>query len=175
MKKVLLLVPVVLITVLANAQKGNDQIGVALEVGLPLGNFGDGAKTGFGGLLKGLYGVGEAGQVTFTTGYSSFKWKNLVSDESGNSWIIPFLVGYRHNFSGFYVEPQLGYGVLGDKYEFSGLKSTASTGAFTWGGGIGFAKSGFDGGIRYEGLTKNGTVSVIGFHVGYNFTLGGTQ
>src|SRR6266487_4826752 len=175
MKKLLLLIGIACITLLAHAQKGNNQIGVAFELGIPVGSFGDGVKTGFGGLIKGLYGVGTAGQVTFTTGYSTFTWKNLSSDESGNSWIIPFLIGYRHNFSGFYVEPGLGYSVLGDKYKFSGVSASSSTGAFTWGAGIGYAKNGFDGGVRYEGLTKNGTVSIIGIHVGYNFTLGGTQ
>src|SRR5258708_874064 len=175
MKKLFLLTVIACITLLTQAQKGNNQIGVAFEVGVPVGSFGDGVKTGFGGLVKGLYGIGTAGQVSFTTGYSSFKWKNLSSGQSGNSWIIPFLAGYRHNFSGFYVEPQLGYGVFGSKYQFSGASSSASTGAFAWGAGIGFAKNGFDAGVRYQGLSKNGTVSVIGFHVGYNFTLAGSQ
>src|SRR5215475_6012472 len=104
MKKLLLLFPVILIATFASAQKGTNQIGVAFEVGVPLGDFGDAAKTGFGGLLKGLYGVGTAGQITFTTGYTNFGIKDLTSDESGSWWIMPFLAGYRHNFSGFYVE-----------------------------------------------------------------------
>ncbi|HET9825206.1 MAG TPA: hypothetical protein VFP87_07730 [Chitinophagaceae bacterium] len=172
MKKFLMLATILSMAFFANAQKGNNQIGVAFEAGLPFGYFGKGAKTGLGGLLKGLYGIGEAGQISFTTGYSNFSWKNLGSEETGNSWIVPFLVGYRHNFEGFYVEPQLGYGVLGSNYNLSGISSTASTGAFTWGAGVGFAKNGFDGGIRYQGLSKNGTVSVIGFHIGYNFSIG---
>ena len=172
MKKLLLLIAVVAIALLSKAQKGNNQIGVAFEVGLPMGSFGDGVKTGFGGLVKGLYGVGTAGQVTFTTGYSSFKWKNLGADESGSSWILPILLGYRQNFSGFYVEPQAGYGDFGDKYKVSGQSYSASSGAFAWGATVGYAKNGFDGGVRYQGLSKNGTVSVIGIHIGYNFTLG---
>ena len=175
MKKLLLLLPVILITAFASAQKGNNQIGVAFEVGIPMGDFGDVAKTGFGGLLRGLYGVGEAGQVSFTTGYTTFGWKDLGPDESGNTWIIPLLVGYRHSFSGFYVEPQLGYGIIGDKYKYAGQSYSDSEGGFAWGGGIGFARNGFDGGVRYQGITKNGTLSMIGFHVGYNFSLGGKQ
>lgn len=175
MKKLLILTAIVSLTLLVNAQKGTNQLGVAFEAGLPLGDFGKGAKTGLGGLVKGLYGVGEAGQISFTTGYSNFKWKNLGSEESGNSWIIPFLAGYRQNFDGFYLEPQLGYAVFGSKYDLAGISSSASTGAFAWGAGLGFAKNGFDGGVRYQGLSKNGTVSVIGIHLGYNFTLGGAQ
>ena len=172
MKKLFLLTVIACLTLITKAQKGNNQIGVAFEVGIPVGSFGDGVKTGFGGLVKGLYGVGTAGQVTFTTGYSSFKWKDLGADESGNSWILPILLGYRQNFSGFYVEPQAGYGDFGDKYKVSGQSYSASSGAFAWGATVGYAKNGFDGGVRYQGLSKNGTVSVIGIHIGYNFTLG---
>ena len=175
MKKLLLLTAIVLFTLLTRAQSGHNQIGVAFEAGLPMGDFGDAAKTGFGGLVKGLYGVGQAGQVTFTTGYSSFQWKNLGSEESGHSWIMPFLMGYRHNFNGFYAEPELGYGLVGSKYNVTGMSSSASAGAFAWGAGIGFAKNGFDAGVRYQGLTKDGTVSIIGLHLGYNFTLGSAK
>jgi outer membrane protein with beta-barrel domain len=111
--------------------------------------------------------------MTFTTGYSTFKWKNLGSEESGNSWIMPFMLGYRQNFSGFYAEPELGYGLVGSKYNTSGISASASASAFAWGAGIGYARNGFDAGVRYQGLSKDGTVSVIGLHLGYNFTLGG--
>jgi hypothetical protein len=122
-----------------------------------------------------LYGVGEAGQVSFTTGCTTFSWKDLGPDESGHTWLIPILVGYRHNFSGLYVEPQLGYGIVGDKYEYSGISASDSENGFAWGADIGFARNGFDGGVRYQGITKDGTLAMIGFHVGYNFTLGGKK
>ena len=157
----------------AQAQSGNNQVGVAFDLGVPTGDFGDVAKTGFGGQLRGLLGVGTAGQVSLTTGYLSFKEK----EESGMDLkmsIIPILAGYRHNFSGFYVEPQVGYGIYGAKATILGTESKDSEGAFTWAAGLGFAKNGVDIGARYQSASKDGsTTSLVGIHIGYNFTLGG--
>jgi hypothetical protein len=176
MKKLFLLASVVSISLLSKAQTGNNQIGIAAELALPMGDFGDIAKTGFGGLVRFGYGIGTAGQVTLTTGYTSFGTKDefLNPDEKLNWRIIPILVGYRHHFSGFYVEPQLGYGIYGFKDEDAGVSISDSEGAFTYGGGLGYSKSGFEGGIRYQAGSKDGsTTSYFGIHVGYNFSLGG--
>jgi hypothetical protein len=154
----------------ANAQSGNNQIGVAFDLGIPTGDLGDVVKTGFGGQVRGLLGVGTAGQVSLTAGWSTFKEKN----ESGANIkenILPVLLGYRHNFSGFYIEPQAGYG----SYAFKSDLVDDSQGAFTWAVGIGYAKSGVDIGARYQSGQKDGSISLIGIHVGYNFTLGGAS
>jgi hypothetical protein len=107
MKKLLLLTAIVTVSLLSQAQKGNNQIGIALEVAVPLGDFGDAAKAGFGGLIRGAFGVGTAGHITLTTGYSSFRSKSDIEDALSADKItysvIPILAGYRHNFSGFYV------------------------------------------------------------------------
>jgi len=178
MKRLLLLTAIVTISVLAKAQTGNNQIGVAFEVGVPLGDFGDGSKAGFGGLLRGAYGIGTAGHITLTTGYLSFRAKSEVEDAFGadkvTSTVVPILAGYRHNFSGFYVEPQIGYGIYGSKIKGGLFDGSDSEGAFSYGGGLGYEKSGLEIGARIQAATKDGsTISFIGFHVGYNFTLGG--
>jgi hypothetical protein len=163
----------------ANAQKGNNQIGIGPEVAIPMGDFGDAFKTGFGGSVKGMFGVGTAGQVTLTSGYTTFKAKGLESGEKFNTGIIPILLGYRHNFSGFYVEPQAGYGVYTYKASGmgSGLDGSNSSGAFTWAVGIGYAmKEGVDIGARYQSGEKDGSsTGLIGFTVRYNFSLGGAK
>jgi len=154
----------------ANAQSGNNQIGIAFDAGIPTGDFGDGFKTGFGGQVRGLLGVGTAGQVSLTTGFSTFKEK----EETGANFkmnIIPVLLGYRHNFSGIYVEPQVGYG----SYAFKSDLGDASDGAFTWAVGLGYAKNGIDVGARYQSGQKDGSIALIGLHLGYNFTLGGAS
>jgi hypothetical protein len=167
MKKILLVMVVTSFSLLSHAQKGNNQIGVAFEAGLPMGDFGDEAKTGFGGSARGLLGVGTAGQVSLTVGYTSFG----VKDEADlHLTILPILIGYRHNMSGFYVEPQVGYGTYG----VTGGGFSASSGAFTWAAGIGYVVSGFDLGARYQSASKDGgTTSLVGLHVGYNFSLNG--
>ena len=178
MKKIFLALCIVAISSAAYSQKGNNQIGVGVDAGLPIGDFSNFSSFGIGGYVKGLYGIGEAGQITLTTGYTSYAAKKEVKDALGadkfTASIIPILAGYRHNFSGFYVEPQVGYGSYGNKLKVAGNSGSSSTGAFTYALGVGYAKSGFDGGVRYQGASKDGsTTSIIGIHVGYNFSLGG--
>jgi len=175
MKKLVLLTSIVTLALLSNAQRGHNQIGVALEVGMPMGDFGDAAKTGFGGLIRGAYGIGTAGHVTLTTGYLSFRSKSDVEEALGadkiSYSIVPVLVGYRHNFSGLYIEPQIGYGSYGAKIKGGLADGSDSEGAFTWGGGVGFEKNAFEIGARIQAASKDGsTTSMIGFHIGYNFS-----
>jgi hypothetical protein len=180
MKKILLLTAIISLSLLSKAQSGNNQIGIALEVGVPMGDFGDLSKLGVGGLVRGAYGIGTAGHVTLTTGYVAFSAKDEYKDALGadkiNMHIIPIMLGYRHNFNGFFVEPQVGYQIFGAKVEVSGLSGSDSEGMFAFGGGLGFEKNGFEIGARIQAGTKNGeTDSYIGFHVGYNFSLGGSE
>lgn len=155
----------------ANAQSGNNQVGIAADLGIPTGDLGDAFKTGFGGQVRGLLGVGTAGQVTLTVGFATFKEK----EETGFNMkfnALPFLAGYRHNFSGLYVEPQVGYGSYKTKFDGGDVSESA----FTWAAGIGFAKNGVDVGARYQSASKDGeSLSLIGIHIGYNFTLGGAS
>jgi hypothetical protein len=174
MKKVFLAVSIALISVTTYAQKGTNQIGVGADLGVPIGDFGDGYKTGFGGYAKGLFGIGEAGQITVTTGYSSFKAKGSTDDMKATAGIIPILAGYRHNFSGFYAEPQVGYSIIRSKVKSDGISFSASDGAFAWAIGFGYVVSDIDFGARYQSATKDGSsISFVGIHVGYNFSLGG--
>ena len=178
MKKIILTTAIAFISVLAFSQKGTNQIGIGADVGIPTSDFGDGFGVGIGGYLKGLLGVGSAGQLTFTTGYSTFGMKDDIEDalgvEKASSSIIPLLFGYRHNFSGFYAEPQVGYGIYGAKIKIGGASESNSEGALTWAVGFGFAKNGFDAGVRYQSGHKDGeSTAIVGIHIGYNFSLGG--
>ncbi|MGN6293852.1 MAG: outer membrane beta-barrel protein [Chitinophagaceae bacterium] len=177
MKKLLLAAALFIISFACYSQKGKNQVGVGADIGIPTGDLGTLANVGFGGYVKLLYGVGNAGQLTFTSGYSIFKVKDEFRDAAGvdklNYRILPLLLGYRHNLNGFYIEPQLGYSVHSAKATVGSVSATNSDGAFTWGGGIGTAvKSGFDFGVRYLSATKDGdAVSWVSIHVGYNFSL----
>lgn len=179
MKKLFLAICIAAVSVTGYAQKGTTKIGVGADVGIPVGDFGDAVKTGFGGYAKGLFGIGEAGQITFTTGYSSFKAKGSSDEGSGSLNIIPLLAGYRHNFSGFYAEPQIGYNIYGMKVKADGLKVSTSDGGLGWAVGFGYVVSDFDLGLRYQGGKPSGggsessDWSFVGIHVGYNFSLGG--
>lgn len=117
--------------------------------------------------------MGTNGQVTFTTGYTSFGW-NDDFEVDGNFSIIPLLAGYRQNFSGFYVEPQLGLGIYNSKMEFMGESESDSESAFTWAVGLGYViNQAFDIGFRYQSATKDSEeLNHFGLRLGYNFSLG---
>ena len=159
-------------SILATAQKGNNLVGISLDLGIPLGDFEDFAQVGIGGTVRGLYGVGTAGHITLTTGYSYFRWKDLIPGEDANSHIIPVLIGYRHNFPPFFVEPYIGYASYGEKYSYLNNTSSASIGSFAWGGGLGWSRGGFEGGVRFLGLTKEGTLPTVFVYIGYDLPLG---
>jgi hypothetical protein len=179
MKKVFLTIfGIVAIAAASLAQKGNNQITPAVEIALPTGDAGDATSIGLGVTVKGLYGVGEAGQVTFTTGYlvagAKKEFKDLLGADKINSTMIPLLAGYRHHFKGFYAEPQVGYGIYGAKIKGGDYDSSDSEGAFTWAAGIGYIYNNFEVGARYQSMHKDGESSgFVGFRVGYNFSLGG--
>ena len=178
MKRVYLaILGTVLISAAGYAQKGNNAIGVAVDAAVPVGTLSDATSFGIGGTVKGLYGIGTAGQLTLTTGYSSFSAKKEVKEALGASkvtqGVIPILAGYRHNFNGFFAEPQIGYGIYTSKIKGGLFESDGSEGAFTWaiGGGYVFNKK-FEAGVRYQSGTSDGESSgFIGIRVGYNFSL----
>ena len=104
MKKVyVVLLATILIYASSSAQKGNNQIGVGGDLSIPTGDFAASFKTGIGGYVKGMFGVGKSGQVTFTSGYSSFKESGEWDDFMTTQTVVPLLIGYRANFNGLFV------------------------------------------------------------------------
>jgi hypothetical protein len=173
MRKVFLVLASVFALGAAKAQTGKNQISIGFDLGLPTTS---GYKLGFGGTAKYLHGVGDAGQITLTSGYNTFSEKDLPEGYSASTNLIPILVGYRHNFSGAYVEPQVGYTIIGSKYDLGSLGSgSESTGGFGYGIGVGYAmEQGLDLSARYQAVSKDGTFGFIGFRIAYNFSLGGS-
>ncbi len=141
-----------------HAQKGNNQISIGPEVDLPVGTFGDAYKLGFGGTIKGLYGIGSAGQITFTTGYIGFKDKSgLYEDQKFN--IIPLVAGYRQNFKTLYVEPLVGFASY--KTKIPGFSETETR--LTYGIGVGYSGV-VDLGLRFQ---SHEGISLIALRAAY--------
>ncbi len=162
----------------AMAQTGNNQVSGGLEIALPVGDFSDGYNLGLGLTLKGLYGIGEAGQITFTTGFIRFGLKESEADFKGSLAVIPLLAGYRHHFEGgFYAEPQLGLSVNRVKFEsdfggFGSFNGTASDTSLSYAATVGYLKNNFDVSLRYQGLSSSGSgLGFIGLRIGYNYSL----
>jgi hypothetical protein len=184
MKKIYILLLAFSISSISMAQSGNHQIIAGVELGLPVGDF-DGYKAGFGFVGKALFGFSDHSQIGFTTGgfttgYTAFKAKGSTDDYKVKTSVVPFLATYRHHFSIFYVEPQLGYGSYTTtiKEEVGGneQKTTMKDGAFTWAFGAGLQVSSIDLGLRYQaGHKDGGTVGFFGIHAGYIFQGGGRK
>lgn len=161
----------------ANAQKNVNYIGIGADLGIPIGDFGEAANVGVGGSLKFILGVSDPGQVTFTTGYSAFKVKGIPGGLGirANWTMIPLLFGYRHNFNGVYLEPQLGIASYGVRASANGQSESDSEIGFTAAAGFGYANNGLDAGLRFQyGKLSDGDspFTLIGFRIGYNIPLG---
>ncbi len=167
-----------LISTAGISQKGNNTIGGGGDLCFPTGQFGDFFKTGFGVYGKTMLGIGKAGQMTFTSGYSSFKLSENLPGATVTFSLIPLLVGYRHNFNGVFIEPQLGYSIVGAKTisEEEGSMTDAD-GFFTAAANIGYVfNRQVEVSLRYQAGGKNGSdVHLLGLRLGYNFSLGSSK
>lgn len=160
----------------AGAQKGANAVKVLAEVGFPLQDFNPGA----GGQVKFLYGVGRAGQLGLTAGFTKFTDREPVVGgdfEPTRLTTIPVMVGYRHHIGGFYLEPQVGYGALNGRIDIGGDWSRPSVGAFYWSAGAGYELGRLDIGVRYQsaygaegpsaGTWHDKDFHFIGVHAGF--------
>lgn len=159
------------------AQQGSIHLSPGVEVALPTGDASETSKLGFGVTVKGLYGVSDAGQVSFTTGLLAMaakkEFKEMLGADKISSTMVPLLAGYRHNFNGFYAEPQVGYGIYGVKVKGGEFDSKESEGAFTWAAGAGYIFRSFEAGVRYQSMHKNGGSSgFFGVRLGYILPVG---
>ena len=165
---------IVLLTALflGTAAMAQHELGAGLEAALPMGDFGKSNSFGIGATLKYAYNFGESSAITATAGYITyagkeqdimgFKVKGVAMGQ------IPFKVGYRHSFSGFYVEPQLGF----SSFSASGGGSTSG---FTYAANLGYKVSKFDLSARYESVSvTGGSLGLVGFRIGYIF-MGGDK
>lgn len=167
------------------AQRKSNQIGIIAEAGFPKNG-----NIGFGGFIKGAYGISKNGQITLQAGVFKFKsddpqfaFENTIfaGSEKAQVRLIPVLVGYKHYFYHFYVEPQAGFGELGGKIDEGGDWIRPSVGAFYWAAGAGYQFNKVDLGVSYQsahatggsnaGVWGNEQVGLVSIHLGYFFTL----
>ncbi len=178
MKKVFLSIfAMTAIAVVSFAQQGSFKLSPAVELAVPTGDAADNSKPGLGVTVKGLYGISEAGQVTLTSGLlvsgAKKDIKEMLGADKVTSTMIPILAGYRHNFNGIYVEPQVGYGIYGSKIKGGEFDSKESDGAFTWAAGAGYVFNNFEAGVRYQSAHKDGSSSgFFGVRLGYILPIG---
>jgi hypothetical protein len=128
------------------AQKGRSQLNLEVETPVPIYQ----TERGFGGFIKGMYGLGRSAQLTLMTGISGFRSRRSIEQTITNTRLIPVLAGFKQNFQKFYIEPQAGYGELGGKINIGGDYARPSVGAFFWAIGAGYDHKRINIGLRFQ-------------------------
>lgn len=163
------------------AQKGDKKINAGIDIGMPIGDFGNAYGIGFGATAKGLYGISDIGQITLTMGYIHFGIKDAPDEISGSAGLIPILGGYRHHFEKLYAEGQFGFTVVRSSMKYKNLEGIPGLGEI--GGsssntnlgyafGVGYLFDKWDLGLRFQGVSSSGgSLNFVALRVGYSFAL----
>jgi len=165
----------------ASAQQGAMSVGGGLNLGLPMGTFGDVAGFGFGFQARFQYGLNDQLALAGSLGYISFSEKNSVSSSA-----LPILVSARYYFTPgegrVYGQADAGLTSLSQTFNisFGGFGSVSGTGSTTnfsigFGGGYEMPlanKWSLDFGAGYNIiLASGGSFSYIGIRAGANYAL----
>lgn len=152
------------------AQDGNDRIQIGGQYSFPTSDFSKIANNGFGGFVKGFYGVGEKPQqITLELGVNAFK--TILKHKTGSNIIVPVQLGYRFGLGNFYLETQAGLSV-NKLVEETG---TATKVKFGWAPSVGYTFKNIELGVKYNGSKFNSTdtdLSFVGIRLAYSFPLG---
>jgi hypothetical protein len=179
------------------AQNGRFSLG--LELGSPVGEFGDDVSIGFGGSVRYEHPIGDMMGLTGTVGYLTFAGKEFdifpgISVDGPNLALIPIQAGFKYYFSeqqlGFYGMVELGVHLAtydGSDYSvtdpntgitFSSDGETASETYLSYAPQIGYHLDNFDFGLRYQmfsqsttvaGEEETATASYLGLRIAYVF------
>ena len=149
------------------AQKGNNQISVGAEVNFLASNgYNSIYNPGFGGGIKGLYGIGGASQLTLGGTFSSFSGKSSSQYGDQTLNLLPILAGYCYNLKGgLYFEGQAGVAILTTKASGFSFSQTDFAAAIN----VGYAIHGFDISARY--YTEGDVISSFAIRLAYNINL----
>lgn len=175
MRKILLLAVLIVSVAMAsfaqttksNSSSSSGKFSIGVDPGLPVGNASDYSSFAIGGDLKYALPAATNFDVSLSAGYSTFIGKTINFDgasiKEGNIKAIPVKLAGRYNFSG----PTGFFGEFGVGAAF--IQDGGGT-AFLYAPGVGYAlDGGLEVGVRYEGWSKNGTVSQIALRIAYSF------
>ncbi|MEX2115666.1 MAG: outer membrane beta-barrel protein [Bacteroidota bacterium] len=165
----------------ASAQEGAMSVGGGLNLGLPMGDFGNIAGFGFGFQARFQYGLTNDLALAGSFGYISFSEKN-----SASSSVMPILASGRYYFTPGdgrpYGQADLGLTTFSQTFNFNfgglgGFAGSASSTNFSIGFGGGYEtklndKWSLDFGAGYNIiLASGGSLSYIGIRAGANYAL----
>jgi hypothetical protein len=173
-KSVLLLLLVVgltSITTITNAQNGRFSLGV--DLGIPMGTFGDYYDLGFGTTVRYEYPIGDNIGIGLTTGFLAFGGTSIettygTSDVSGLV-MVPIQPYFRYYFmeqqDGFYGQANIGltYSASASSTDLSTGEDVTNTSTdLSYGPEVGYALEHWDFGLRYQMISGGETVNSDG-------------
>ena len=134
---------------------GYSQASVGLEVGIPLGDFGDASNVGFGASFRYDGSIQDKLSWTATGGYSSFGLKGTGGGYTGHTSMIPIMGGVKYYFQesdkGVYTGADLGLVFVSVSVDLSGYgSSSASETRFGFSPVLGYRMGKFDVAARYH-------------------------
>lgn len=154
-KLMMLMLAVILMAGFSSQSFGQIKIGANAGIGLPMGDFGDGYKMGFGGSVEGKYFLNDKIAVGASIGYYSFTLKDEMltilqsfseSITDSKYTVMPILATVDYYFATEGFKPYVGAGVglysakikvsdskLGDGEETSSDMGIAPTVGFCYG------------------------------------------
>lgn len=168
MKKILLMTAFSAASMFGFAQEKSDSKSMSfsggVEIGMPMGDFGDVASTGFGASLQMNYSLGSKSALILSAGYVTYGGKTISGIDLPSWGWIPVLGGLKYNLSdNFYGSAQAGM-------SFFSIDGGDSESIFTYAPGIGFEKNKIDISARYLSASKDGaTTNTLGLRLGYKF------
>lgn len=175
MKKLFLLTAIAGLFAFSNVNAQTDpamsgpKLGVGVDFGFPVGDFGDGYKLGYGGSLLYQHPVAPKLNITGTAGYLNFQSKEIPGFGKINAGFIPVKAGARY----FLAENIFINGEVGAVFS-TGDNNSGTAFAYSPGIGVEFPvadKSAIELAARYEGWSNDGTISFVGLRLAWNFGL----
>ncbi|MEX2567827.1 MAG: hypothetical protein WD431_17905 [Cyclobacteriaceae bacterium] len=177
MKKCLVILFFLIISLRGYGQDGEDYLNIGVDAGLTLNEFYQVQfPAGFGASIKGLYGVGLNGQVSLTGNYMYFPIDQsfvLPTGENLTFHVIPVFLGYRLNFDEFFLEPQIGGAMLVNRFKNEPDVFNESTSVFAFAAEAGYVFDTVEVSFRYQhaGASPN-HLGLLGIRAAYKIPLG---
>ena len=146
------------------------QVGINIEGAFPTGDFGNAYSFGIGASVMGRYALSDKANLTASLGYLNFFGKSITETYEGDdgpetdTYKVPSMHGVPLRLGGNYLisGPLFIQGEIGASFLKGGT-------AFLYAPGIGARFNNLEVEAKYEGWSKEGTLSFLGVRVGYFF------
>ncbi len=143
------------------------QLGIGVETGLPIGQFGKVYTLGAGATVRAAVGVNKDLAITATSGAIAFIPKTVKGVDMKAQLNIPIKAGVKYMVAKkLYTLGEAGVTISRVYFPTPAGLQSASASSFTYAANIGTHLGKFDASLRYEGYKGSG---FVGIRLGFNF------